>query len=58
MNSRYQGPAVLPPANEARKRVEAHLDALPALDQKPTGRSTSVRKKWTNKLRRRLQRRP
>jgi hypothetical protein len=57
MNSRYQGPAVFPPASEVRKRVEAHLDSLPSLAQKPAERPTPTRKKWTNKLRR-LRRRP
>jgi hypothetical protein len=57
MNPRYQGPAIFPPASETRKRVEAHLDQLPAWEQKETGRSTPARKKWTSKLRR-LRRRP
>ena len=57
MNSRYQGPAVFPPASEARKRVEAHLDALPSWGQKPTERPTPTWKKWTQRLRR-LRRRP
>jgi len=57
MNSRYQGPAVFPPATEVRKRVEAHLDTLPVSEQKPAARPTPRRKKWTNKLRR-LRRRP
>jgi hypothetical protein len=50
MNSRYQGPAVFPPASEVRKRIEAHLDALPS--QKPAERTTPARKKWMSKLRR------
>jgi hypothetical protein len=52
MNSRYQGPAVFPPASETRKRIEAHLDTLPSWEQKPTGRPAPARKKWTSKLRR------
>lgn len=52
MNSRYQGPAVLPPASEVRKRVEAHLDTLPSWDQKSTGRGTPARKNRTPKVRR------
>jgi hypothetical protein len=52
MNSRYQGPAVFPSATEVRKRVEAHLDALPHAEPKPAGRSTPTRKKWRSKLRR------
>ena len=50
MNSRYQGPAVFPPASEVRKRIEAHLDALPT--QKQTERPAPTRKKWMSKLRR------
>ena len=51
MNSRYQGPAVFPPASEVRKRIEAHLDALPT--QKQTeDRPAPTRKKWMSKLRR------
>jgi hypothetical protein len=57
MNSRYQGPAVFPSATEVRKRVEAHLDSLPSLEQKPAGRPARTRKKWTNKLLK-LRRRP
>jgi hypothetical protein len=57
MNSRYQGPAVFPPAHETRKRVEAHLDTLPAAEPKPAGRPTATRKKWASKLRK-LRRRP
>lgn len=35
MNPRYSGPAVLPPAPEVRKRIEAHLDSLPAWSAEP-----------------------
>ena len=35
MNPRYQGPAVFPPAPEVRKRIEEHLEVLPAWAQKP-----------------------
>lgn len=51
MNSRYQGPAIYPPATEARKRVGAHLDSLPFWDQKPAERQAPSRKKWLAKLR-------
>jgi hypothetical protein len=57
MNPRYQGPAIFPPANEARKRIEAHLDQLPSPAEKAPSPSTPERKAWTAKLRR-LRRRP
>ena len=47
MNSRYQGPAIFPPANETRKRIEAHLDQVPS----KAGSSNPVLKKWSDKLR-------
>jgi len=56
MNARYMGPAVLPPAAEVRKRVEAHLESLPAWDQKPSGRAGSVQKKEQAKPRKRRRR--
>jgi len=48
MNARYQGPAVLPPAAEVRKQVEAHLESLPGWDRKA---SPAVRKKEPKKAR-------
>jgi hypothetical protein len=56
MNARYQGPAVLPPAAEVRKRIEAHLDTLPGWDQKPS-RSRQPRKEESTKPRKRRRRR-
>jgi hypothetical protein len=55
MNSRYQGPAVLPPAAEARKRVEAHLETLPGWE-KPN-RPRRAQKEETAKPRKRRRRR-
>lgn len=53
MNSRYQGPAVLPPAAEVRKKVGAHLESLPGWDQK---RSPAERKKEPEKARKQRKR--
>ena len=38
MNPRYHGPAVLPPATEVKKRVEEHLESLPAWSAEPRER--------------------
>ena len=56
MNSRYQGPAVFPPAHETRKRIEVHLDSLSSSGTKPEIRAAPTRKKLASRLRRRLQR--
>ena len=45
MNPRYNGPAVLPPAAEVRKRVEAHLEALPVWEREPRGRERATQEK-------------
>jgi hypothetical protein len=42
MNPKYSGPAILPPASEVRKRVEEHLESLPAWDPEPRERPESA----------------